>query len=166
MNLEELPGQAALLDSSGVVVRFNQAWQVFSGRSNGLGARPAVGESYRELVSIEGGALLELLDGVLQGEQSLGTQEYSCFQEMTRLHFLATIWRVSEGVVVLQLDVTPEVAARRRWAHDLNNSLTALLCYLNLGLPMLEENAPAREFLLPAEEAARQLLSLMDQRRV
>lgn len=166
MNLEELPGQAALLDPSGVVARHNQAWQQFSGRSNGLGTRPAVGQSYRELVSIEGGPLLELLDRVLQGELPLGTQDYSCFEEMTRLHFLATLWRIPEGVVVLMLDVTPEVAARRRWAHDLNNSLTALLCYLNLGLPMLEESSPAREFLLPAEEAARQLLSLMDQRRV
>lgn len=166
MNLEELPGQAACLDDGGQVKSVNEAWTAFAGRSTGLGERPAAGESYREVIVRDGGPLLELLDGVLDGKAPMGTQEYSCFEELERRHFQATIWRIPDGVVVLHLDVTPVVSARRRWAHDLNNSMTALLCYLNLGLPMLEESSAAREFLLPAEEAARQLLSLMDNRPV
>jgi hypothetical protein len=166
MNLEQLPGQAACLDESGQIKAVNQAWIEFSGRARGLGGRPSLGASYRELVASEDGPLIELLDSVLQGKVAHGTQEYSCFEDVQRKHFLATVWRIDDGVVVLHLDVTPEVAARRRWAHDLNNSMTALLCYLNLGLPMLENDSAAREFLLPAEEAARQLLGLMDQRPV
>ncbi len=166
MNLEELPGQAVCLDDNGRILAVNEAWKSFQGRSAGLGVRPPPGENYRDLVATEGGPLASLLESVLTRTTERGTQEYSCFEEVERRHFLATIWRIPDGVVVLHLDVTPEVAARRRWAHDLNNSMTALLCYLNLGLPMLEENSAAREFLLPAEEAARQLLGLMDQRPV
>lgn len=164
MNLEDLPDQAVLLDSSGQVVRVNRLWAAASGRYDGLGVRPALGDSYIDALRGPDSTLLEAVEGVLNGQPSRATLEYSCFEELERRHFLALIWRLGEGTIVLHQDVTPAVARRRRWAHEVNNCLTALMCYLSLGMPMLEPGSAAREHLVPAEEAARQLLQLVNQR--
>jgi hypothetical protein len=164
VNLEDLPDQAVLLDASGQVVTVNRLWTEAAGRYQGLGVRPAPGESYLEALRGPDPSLLEAVESVLSGRATRATLEYSCFEELERRHFMALIWRLGEETVALHQDVTPAVSRRRRWAHEVNNSLTALMCYLSLGMPMLEPGSAAREHLVPAEEAARQLLDLVNQR--
>jgi signal transduction histidine kinase len=119
--LAALPGETAIIDSTGVIVQVNEAWARFAGTVAGDAASTiAVGDNY--LTACRGAVgmpaesarkTLDLIAAVLQGQQEEGALEYPFPRAGDDRWFEVRVRRVARpggGAAIMHFDVT----ARRR----------------------------------------------------
>lgn len=115
--LNALPAYIAILDSDGVIVSFNEAWQGFVNASAAHGPGQAAGANYLQLCEQAVGEDAELaraigiaIRRVLSGADPQCSFEYACTAQGLQHRFFMTATPVSKtllhGVVVMHMDIT------------------------------------------------------------
>jgi len=115
--LDALPAQIALLDSQGVIVSVNAAWQQFATANVLQGSAFGVGQSYLEICDGVRGdgagdahAAAEGIRQVLRGEAKVFALEYPCHSPAEKRWFRLEVNPVREsglaGAVLMHIDIT------------------------------------------------------------
>jgi|GEM_PF-6855451 len=137
--LDALPAHIALLDSQGVIIAVNAAWQRFGDENAALGGAPGstgavgVGMNYLDICdraiganAAEAASAGAGIRAVMRGEQAAFEFEYPCDSSTERRTFLLLVAPTAgehrHGAVVVHLNVT-----QRRRAEEAIHSTTALL---------------------------------------
>lgn len=127
--LNALPAHIALLDTQGIIVTVNEAWQRF-GRANALqGPGHGVGVNYLEICdnargddASEAKQVAAGIRSVLGGALKSFSAEYPCHSPTVQRWFLMTVTPLADdrpnGAVVMHMDVT----ARRQTEENLHAS--------------------------------------------
>ncbi|MGK6356339.1 PAS domain-containing protein [Sphingomonas sp. DT-207] len=163
--LDALSAQVALLDTSGIVLSVNRAWQMF-GEQRGA-TTDFVGANYLAVCAsaASGGDLDAAIIGaklaaVLRGELGEFEHAYRCLDRHFKLHCIRVPAARERHVVVAHEDITDAVRAqrqlavvtqrlidvqeeeRRRIALELHDSTSQHLVAIQLGLSAIERGNP------------------------
>jgi signal transduction histidine kinase len=166
--LTALPGEAAIVDGDGVVVRINAAWAAL-GRADGHDPLlvPALGESYLDerrravaTLSEDGrGRAIDLVASVVQGRRDDGAIEYALRRHGAERWFELRVQRLARparGAAVMHLDVTArkraEVEAQRHLREVAHMNRVAAMGELASSLAH-ELNQPLTAILSNAQAA-------------
>ncbi len=131
--LDALPAQIALLDSQGVIVSVNDAWQQFATANVLQGPAFGVDQSYLEICdgvrgdgAEEAHAAAEGIRRVLRGEAKQFTMEYPCHAPDQKRWFQLVVTPVSEdrlaGAVVMHVDITEQKRIQTRFRRLIDSN--------------------------------------------
>ncbi|MBS1685182.1 MAG: response regulator [Bacteroidetes bacterium] len=132
--LNAVPGNAALLDSRGVIVTVNDAWAGFAARHHLAVGDFAVGQDYLARISADfghaGDAIIAGIRAVLAGERSDYATEYDCTLSDGYRRFMLRVSAASvmgeQGAMVLRTDVTEQQGHRQARLTSESNLLAIM----------------------------------------
>lgn len=136
--LNALPAHIALLNSEGIIISVNQAWQRFARENLLRGPAYAIGVNYLEICASamerESAGARTVADGilaVLHGEVKSFSTEYPCHSPTEQRWFLMTVTPLADvalrGAVVMHLDITLEREAEEGARLIVESSLDAVV---------------------------------------
>lgn len=170
--MDSLSAQIAILDSAGVILETNRAWQEF-GAANGLhGPTDSIGQNYLEICERSGEEPGELtaigIRKVLAGELQAFNMQYPCHSPSEERWFVVRVVKLKAAaapqVVVSHENITPVVAAQealkkkemelslqKKMLEDSNIALKVLLEHREQDRTHMEENvlANVRKLIKP-----------------
>ena len=127
--MDSLGSHIAVLDSSGVILRVNEAWRKFANDNSCSGSFfSVVGKNYLSVCTQE--ALIGISE-VLQGKRDCFMMEYDCHSETEKRWFMMNVTKmkgIRQGAVVSHSDITEmklieEVLKKARLAADQANHM-------------------------------------------
>jgi PAS domain S-box-containing protein len=146
--LNALPAHIALLDTQGLIISVNEAWQRFANANEILGRQCGVGTNYLEVCdsargddSSEAYQVAEAIRSVLDGGVKSFSLEYPCHSPTEQRWFLLTVTPLADdrpnGAVVMHLNITErkrtQVALAQSEAGLLRAQLMAKLAHVITG---------------------------------
>ncbi len=130
--LDALPGHAALLDGTGVIIAVNDAWRRFADANDYRGGDHGIGTSYFAACSEEGdgstGEVAALIRGVMSGRRASGCFVYPCHAPWQRRWYRMFVSPLDIGgrghVLIIHFDATLEVETQLAMLDELERAAT------------------------------------------
>jgi PAS domain S-box-containing protein len=168
--LDALPAQVCVLDSAGIVIMANKAWDAFAGDNDSLGAAVLEGDNYLAACDqadgderADGIAIAAGIRRVMAGDSQPFRHEYACDSTNGRCWFNLTVTRFA-GDGAARVVVSRENVAERKHAEPIpaNGAARAVVTRGNIAKRKREQPLVGREYkIAKGARAANSLLAAL-----